>query len=82
MKRELPFKKGDIILLKRRINDDWYEGECQGKTGIFPANHVELLPYEGEAIVKSDFLPQRTSELQLRKVCSFNSYKKIDFFFR
>jgi len=70
--RELPFKKGDTILVKRRINDDWLEGEHQGKTGIFPVNHVELVPYEtieGEAIVKYDFIPQKTSELQLRKVC-------------
>jgi hypothetical protein len=76
--RELTFKKGDTILVKRRINDDWLEGEHQGLTGIFPVNYVELLPYdiieqeqqnEGEAIVKYDFIPQKTSELQLRKVC-------------
>ncbi len=84
--RELPFKKGDIILVKRRINDDWLEGEYQGKTGIFPVNHVELFPYEtteGEAIVKYDFLPQNTSELQLRKVCYFSIHLKIQsvFFF-
>jgi hypothetical protein len=70
--RELPFKKGDTILVKRRINDDWLEGAYQGKTGIFPVNHVELFPYEimeGEAIVKYDFLPENQFELQLKKVC-------------
>jgi len=33
---------------------------------------VELFPYEiteGEAIVKYDFIPEKTFELQLRKVC-------------
>ena len=72
---ELPFKKGETFLVQRRINDDWLEGEHQGVTGIFPANHVELFPIEssgdetqGEAIVKFDFIPQKTFELQLRKV--------------
>jgi hypothetical protein len=84
--RELSFKKGDILLVLRRINDDWLEGEYEGLVGIFPLNHVELFPiktteqevvfndYEkeheiqGEAIVKYDFIPQKTFELQLRKV--------------
>jgi hypothetical protein len=81
--RELSFKKGDILLVLRRINDDWLEGEFEGSIGIFPLNHVELFPMEtheqedkhekdqdiqGEAIVKYDFIPQKTFELQLRKV--------------
>ncbi len=76
----MSFKKGDILLVLRRINDDWLEGEYQGLIGIFPVNHVELFPIEineqedyaneneGEAIVKYDFIPQKTFELQLRKV--------------
>ena len=81
--RELSFKKGDIIFVLRRINDDWLEGEFEGYVGIFPLNHVELFPvetleqesehetdqeFQGEAIVKYDFIPQKTFELQLRKV--------------
>ena len=92
LSRELPFKKGDTFLVKRRINDDWLEGEHQGVTGIFPLNHVELFPVdiaeetkepmdqhhrgedlEGEAIVKHDFIPQKTFELQLRKVSGWPS---------
>jgi len=69
--RELSFKKGDTILVKRRINDDWLEGDHQGKLGIFPVNYVELFPYEntnGEAIVKYDFLAKQSNELTLKKV--------------
>ena len=76
MNRELPLTKGDIVLIKRRINDDWFEGERQGQTGIFPVSYVELKPWktsEGEAIVKYDFFPQQASELQLRKVRLSNS---------
>ncbi|CAF1374151.1 unnamed protein product [Rotaria sordida] len=91
--RELSFKKGDTILVKRRINDDWLEGEHQGLTGIFPINHVELFPYEiieqenpnekeqqieGEAIVKYDFIPEKTYELQLRKGDKVILLRKFD----
>ncbi|CAF2771054.1 unnamed protein product [Rotaria sp. Silwood2] len=91
--RELPFKKGDTILVKRRINDDWLEGEHQGLTGIFPLNHVELFPYEkieqensidkeqqieGEAIVKYDFIPEKAYELQLRKGDKVILLRKLD----
>jgi hypothetical protein len=76
---ELSFKKGDRFLVKRRINDDWLEGEHEGSIGIFPYNHVELIPMEkidGEGIAKCDFLPQKSCELQLRKVnCSSRTVK-------
>jgi hypothetical protein len=90
----LSFKKGDILLVLRRINDDWLEGDYQGSIGIFPLNHVELFPIEqedesndsekeqeiqGEAIVKYDFIPQKTFELQLRKVNTFELSNKFLF---
>ncbi|CAF0897395.1 unnamed protein product [Adineta steineri] len=94
--RELSFKKGDILLVIRRINDDWLEGEFQGLIGIFPLNYVELFPiesndqenyssdydteheYEGEAIVKYDFIPQKTFELQLRKGDKVSLLRRLD----
>ncbi len=90
----MSFKKGDILLVLRRINDDWLEGDYQGSIGIFPLNHVELFPIEqedesndsekeqeiqGEAIVKYDFIPQKTFELQLRKVNTFELSNKFLF---
>lgn len=42
---DLPFKKGDVIdiLKKSETADDWWTGRCNGSTGIFPANYVELI---------------------------------------
>lgn len=40
--RELSFKKGDYIVVKRQIDRNWIEGEINGNIGIFPANHVEV----------------------------------------
>lgn len=40
--KELSFKKGDIINVRRQIDPNWYEGEIQGKIGLFPYNYVEV----------------------------------------
>lgn len=40
---DLSFKTGNILQLKRRIDKNWYLGELNGKTGVFPANHVQVI---------------------------------------
>jgi len=40
---ELGFKEGDIITLKEKVDDNWFEGTFQGKTGFFPINYVTVL---------------------------------------
>lgn len=42
VEEDLQFKKGDIIEVFRK-RGDWWSGQCNGKRGIFPVNHVE--PY-------------------------------------
>ncbi|KAG5440420.1 hypothetical protein PCK2_000553, partial [Pneumocystis canis] len=34
---------GDKINVLDYVNDDWWRGTCNGKEGIFPANHVKKL---------------------------------------
>ncbi|XP_074602757.1 SH3 domain containing GRB2 like, endophilin-A isoform X2 [Brevipalpus obovatus] len=41
--RELEFKEGDIIELKQKLDDNWFEGTVRGKTGIFPITYVQVL---------------------------------------
>ncbi|XP_045839647.1 neutrophil cytosol factor 2 [Meles meles] len=38
---DLEFQEGDIIQILSMVNEDWLEGECKGKTGIFPKAFVE-----------------------------------------
>ena len=40
--RELTFKKGDAVNIVRQIDNNWYEGEHRGRTGIFPISYVEV----------------------------------------
>ncbi|XP_029474278.1 neutrophil cytosol factor 2 [Rhinatrema bivittatum] len=38
---DLEFQEGDVILVLSKVNEDWWEGQCHGKVGIFPTSFVE-----------------------------------------
>ncbi|XP_037634135.1 vinexin isoform X7 [Sebastes umbrosus] len=40
---ELPFRKGEMINITRRVDEKWLEGRISGtsRSGIFPANYVQ-----------------------------------------
>ncbi|XP_063301317.1 E3 ubiquitin-protein ligase SH3RF2 isoform X2 [Pelobates fuscus] len=40
---DLTFDKGDIIVLHRQLDDNWYHGEINGDSGFFPASSVKVL---------------------------------------
>ena len=40
---ELEFKEGDIIKLLARLDDNWLQGELNGRQGRFPISYVEIL---------------------------------------
>ncbi|XP_038111278.1 E3 ubiquitin-protein ligase SH3RF1 [Culex quinquefasciatus] len=45
---DISFKKGDIIILKKKIDHNWCVGEVNGKEGAVPLNHLQVvvpLPY-------------------------------------
>uniref|UniRef100_A0A669QMK8 Sorbin and SH3 domain containing 3 n=2 Tax=Phasianus colchicus TaxID=9054 RepID=A0A669QMK8_PHACC len=46
--RELPLRRGDVVLLHGAVDANWLRGEHRGRVGIFPRTYVELLP-TGEA---------------------------------
>uniref|UniRef100_A0AAY5EPA8 SH3 domain-containing protein n=1 Tax=Electrophorus electricus TaxID=8005 RepID=A0AAY5EPA8_ELEEL len=37
---DLEFREGDVITVLSKVNDEWLEGECKGKVGIFPSSFV------------------------------------------
>lgn len=39
---ELSFSPGEAILLLKRVDENWLEGELDDKIGIFPANRVRI----------------------------------------
>ncbi|XP_042281877.1 E3 ubiquitin-protein ligase SH3RF3-like isoform X2 [Thunnus maccoyii] len=53
---DLQFSKGDIIILRRKVDDNWYHGELNGCHGFLPASYIQLLrplsqtPPQGKAL--------------------------------
>jgi hypothetical protein len=43
---DLSFRKGDIITITKE-DGNWWEGECNGNSGVFPANYVEKIASSG-----------------------------------
>lgn len=41
--RELPIRKGDILVLVNDGNKDWWKVELNGKQGFVPANYVRKI---------------------------------------
>ena len=35
--------QGDEIILLKRVDDNWYEGERNGQIGILPVNYVKVI---------------------------------------
>ena len=40
--RDLSFKKGDVITLRKQVDENWYHGELGNKHGFFPATYVQV----------------------------------------
>lgn len=40
---ELTFIEGAIIYVIKKNDDGWFEGVCNGITGLFPGNYVETI---------------------------------------
>ncbi|XP_064183709.1 E3 ubiquitin-protein ligase SH3RF2 isoform X1 [Anguilla rostrata] len=40
---ELNIKSGDIIILRRKVDENWYHGEANGNSGLVPANVMQVV---------------------------------------
>ncbi|KAM6963193.1 E3 ubiquitin-protein ligase SH3RF1 [Aplochiton taeniatus] len=40
---DLKFTKGDVIILRRQVDENWYHGEMGGVHGFFPTNFVQII---------------------------------------
>lgn len=41
---DLNFKKGDMIILRQKLDSNWYHGEANGIIGVFPLSYVQVFP--------------------------------------
>ena len=40
---ELLMRKGDIVNVVEKVDQNWWKGTCDGRTGLFPAPYVREL---------------------------------------
>ncbi|XP_043275279.1 E3 ubiquitin-protein ligase SH3RF3-like isoform X2 [Venturia canescens] len=40
---DLSFKKGDIVVLRKKIDNNWYFGDCGTNHGVFPLSYVQVI---------------------------------------
>lgn len=40
---DLKFSKGDLIILRRQVDENWFHGEVNGVHGFFPSNFVQII---------------------------------------
>ncbi|XP_019386517.1 PREDICTED: neutrophil cytosol factor 2 isoform X2 [Crocodylus porosus] len=50
---DLEFQAGDVILILSKVNEDWLEGQCNGKVGIFPSAFVQKCDDEKDTEINS-----------------------------
>ena len=36
-------KKGDIVTVLDKVDENWWEGTCEGRSGLFPAPYVMIV---------------------------------------
>lgn len=83
-KDDLTFKKGDVVQLRRQIDDNWYQGEFNGQIGVFPASYVQVLvplPQIPQCRALYDFQLEDQTEkdcLTFKKDQVMNVIRKVD----
>nr|XP_021502285.1 SH3 domain-containing protein 21-like isoform X5 [Meriones unguiculatus]XP_021502286.1 SH3 domain-containing protein 21-like isoform X5 [Meriones unguiculatus]XP_021502295.1 SH3 domain-containing protein 21-like isoform X5 [Meriones unguiculatus]XP_021502296.1 SH3 domain-containing protein 21-like isoform X5 [Meriones unguiculatus] len=65
---ELTLQKGDLVKVLRKTTDDkgWWEGECQGRRGVFPDNFV-LPPPPIRKLVPRRIIPRESAPIKETK---------------
>jgi len=79
--RELSFRKGDIIFVRKQIDKNWYEGEHNAMVGLFPFNYVEVrimsfkIPFSGPQSSRSNQNAQECNNLYFWQVIPYDGIR-------
>ncbi|XP_068135212.1 SH3 domain-containing protein 19 isoform X2 [Hyperolius riggenbachi] len=85
---DLPFKKGDKILIVEKLDQEWYKGRLNGREGILPAAFVQLSSGPtvrqtqggkvGKARALYDFSGENDDELSFKAGDMISSLESVD----
>ncbi|XP_070553591.1 E3 ubiquitin-protein ligase SH3RF3-like isoform X2 [Ptychodera flava] len=82
---DLTFKRDDLILLLKKIDENWYQGEVNGQVGFLPSNYIHVLiaiptePPQCKALYDFDLRDQDGKDcLTFSKGDIFTIIKRVD----
>ncbi|XP_077135427.1 SH3 domain-containing protein 19 isoform X2 [Ranitomeya variabilis] len=85
---DLPFRKGDKILILERLDSEWYKGRVNGREGIVPAAFVQLCSGPtawqtqggklGKARALYDFCGENEDELSFKAGDVISALESVD----
>eukprot|EP00794_Sanderia_malayensis_P006153 gene6153-6859_t len=65
--KELSFKKGDIIMLFSRANNDWWEAQLNGVSGFVPVNYINIASSDADRLdISSEDSTTGITEVQMK----------------
>lgn len=81
--KELTIKRGDIIFIRKIIDNNWFEVDYNGATGLVPQNYIEILTSDDAKVtqtarVKFNFNAQTEFELRLRRGDIVTILRQVD----
>lgn len=75
---DLPLKAGQTVTLLRRIDNDWWEGESDGRAGVFPAKYVQALTEEERKQYEEEKRRKVPQTLTARKNLTFAQEAEVE----
>ena len=75
---------GELVVLTRRVDENWYEGRMGSRRGIFPTSYVEVLVEPGNSPGKlsiffnNNIIKSLVLLLKCERFCS--KFKSLQFF--
>ncbi|XP_059608914.1 SLIT-ROBO Rho GTPase-activating protein 1-like isoform X2 [Phlebotomus argentipes] len=65
--RELSLKKGETVILRKQVSNDWWQGTVNGKEGLVPDKYISLKIKDEDRDRGSDNMKSSSSEESVRK---------------
>jgi hypothetical protein len=74
---DLSFSAGALIRVIDRAHPDWWRGQTEGRTGLFPSNYAVAIPLQGEKVeVLFDF--DAGSDFDLQHISSGQTLEVLE----
>jgi hypothetical protein len=75
---ELELKVEDVVECLTEVEDGWWRGTLDGKSGVFPSNFVEMLQGPGNTAATTDKRPKVSTTVEVASVRTSQSQRDVE----